>query len=140
MGVAQLAYEPQLQTITANSQTGICASFKTWFKTVKVPFTSSQAGSVKLRAGAKSQQGHPRPQESNILNLSTIFHLSETETQLLERGLSFIPTPRISDKLKFLRDVHKYNRSLKLMEHFHGRPGGPSLVGEPHRTPPQQYT
>ena len=101
MGVAQLAYEPQLQTITANSQTGICASFKTWFKTMKVPFTSSQAGSVKLRAGAKSQQGHPRPQESNILNLSTIFHLSETETQLLERGLSFIPTPRISDQLKF---------------------------------------
>ena len=37
---------PLLQTITANSQTGICASFKTWYKTVKMPFTSSQA--VKL--------------------------------------------------------------------------------------------
>jgi hypothetical protein len=24
----------------ANSQTGICASFKTWFKTLKMPFTS----------------------------------------------------------------------------------------------------
>ena len=32
MGVAQSAYEPRLWTITANSQTGICASFKTWFK------------------------------------------------------------------------------------------------------------
>ena len=54
------------------SQTGARESFKTCLKTVKMPFTSSQAGSVKLRSGAKSQQGHPRPQESNILNLSTI--------------------------------------------------------------------
>ena len=47
------------------------------------------------------------------------------ETQLLQRGLSFIPTPHNSDKLEFLRDIHRYNRSLKLIEHFHDRPGGP---------------
>ena len=34
MGVAQLAYEPQLRT-------GACESFKTCLKTVKMPFTSS---------------------------------------------------------------------------------------------------
>ena len=44
--------------------------------------------------------------------------LSEIERNVLERGLSFIPTPGILDRMELRRDLHTYHRRLKLLDHF----------------------
>ena len=37
---------------------------------------------------------------------------------LLEKGLYFIPTPPVVDRQALRRDLHKYHRKLKLLDHF----------------------
>lgn len=43
---------------------------------------------------------------SNIFNLSKTFHLSQGERLLLEKGLTFIPTPGGADLGDLKKDVH----------------------------------
>ena len=56
--------------------------------------------------------------QSNILNVSLTFVLSEGEEALLEKGLFFIPTPWAVDRDELQRDLHRYHRRLKLLDHF----------------------
>lgn len=58
------------------------------------------------------------PKQSNIKNLSATFRLSPLECEVLERGLSFIPTPSNSDRMELCRDMHVYHRRLKLLDYF----------------------
>lgn len=58
------------------------------------------------------------PPLTNITNLSRFFVLDTHEIEVLNRGLSFVPTPRRLDQSELLRDVHAYHRRLKLLEFF----------------------
>jgi len=40
------------------------------------------------------------------------------EREVLERGLTFIPTPKHIDHMELRRDLHVYHRRLKLLDHF----------------------
>lgn len=53
-----------------------------------------------------------------MLNLSQLFVLSRDEQDLLERGLSFIPTPLKLDKNEIKKDLYEYHRRLKLLHYF----------------------
>ena len=72
-------------------------------------------GPIKLVTGAIRLSS---PNQSNILNLSLTFNLSEAQTSLLEKGLLFIPTVSHLDKQLLRRDLHNYHRRLKILEHF----------------------
>lgn len=56
--------------------------------------------------------------DSNVLNLATLLTLSPAQTQLLEKGLSFVPRPTKWDREELLKDVHKYHRRIKILDHF----------------------
>lgn len=74
-----------------------------------------------LDEATKLNAGGPRlltPTQSNILNLSLTYILNESEQSLLEKGLSFIPTPLGVDKNCLRRDLYRYHRRLKLLEKF----------------------
>lgn len=60
--------------------------------------------------------------DSLILNLSKSFILTSTQSLLLEKGLSFIPTPTTQDREGLRRDIHSYHRRLKLSDHFKNKP------------------
>lgn len=70
---------------------------------------------VKLKKGGTINVVQPL---SNILNLSSTIVLTENEKTLLERGLSFIPTPLMDDRQTLKKDLYNYHRKLKLLEHF----------------------
>ena len=53
----------------------------------------------------------------SILNLSS-YSLSEAETTLLEKGLTFVPTPKRSDPDIFMNTGEMFKRSLKLKVFF----------------------
>lgn len=55
---------------------------------------------------------------SNIFNLSKTFLLTETERKLLEKGLTFIPTPGEPDPGDLRRDIHAFNRKLKVLDYL----------------------
>lgn len=55
---------------------------------------------------------------SNILNLSTLFRPTARQIELLEKGLSYIPTPNILDREELWRDISLYHRRIKLLDHF----------------------
>ena len=65
MGVDQFIYEPQLQTITG--LTADQMSFKTWFNTLKMPFTSSHTRKVKLHNEAAKVIFLPQRQSTHII-------------------------------------------------------------------------
>lgn len=50
--------------------------------------------------------------------LCSSFKLSEQERVVLERGLSFIPTPDKIDRLQLRQDLHNYHRKIKILDHF----------------------
>ena len=54
---------------------------------------------------------------SIVVNLSRV-PLSETESNLLSRGLSFCPTPRHLSKIEIIDDLESYFRCLCLREFF----------------------
>lgn len=54
--------------------------------------------------------------ENRVINLSSL-ELSEDELSLLNRGLSFTPTPPI-DKLMWTKDINMFARKLALHKHF----------------------
>ncbi|XP_053087907.1 uncharacterized protein LOC117596799 isoform X1 [Pangasianodon hypophthalmus] len=55
---------------------------------------------------------------TNIINLSKTFCLTGPQEDLLSKGLTFIPTPCGTDLGELGRDVHAYNRQLKILDHF----------------------
>jgi len=65
--------------------------------------------------GDESQETAP---DSNITNLSRSYRLSPIELGVLEKGLTFIPTPQKLDRLELRRDLYVYHRRLKLLDHF----------------------
>lgn len=56
-----------------------------------------------------------------IINLSKSFVLSEDQTSVLKRGLSYIPTPSSCRKKELLADMQAYHRRLKLETFFEGK-------------------
>lgn len=56
--------------------------------------------------------------QSNITNLCSTFSLSTAQRTILERGLTFIPTPLKTDKMQLRKDLHLYHRRLKILDHF----------------------
>lgn len=55
---------------------------------------------------------------TNIFNLSKTFYLTEAQERLLNKGLTFIPTPRVTNLGELRGDVHAYNRQLKIRDYF----------------------
>lgn len=53
-----------------------------------------------------------------VLNLSKTFSPSAAQLSLLERGLTFIPSPSTVDSKELRRDVHQYHRRIKIMDYF----------------------
>lgn len=73
----------------------------------------------KLTGGAEDRQVEPRSSdESNVTNLCSAFRLSDVQRDLLEKGLTFVPTPERACGLTLRRDVHLYHRRLKILDHF----------------------
>ena len=63
---------------------------------------------------------HPSTTSNNVINLSN-HNLSNDEISVLNRGLTFVPTPFISlDPI--VESVEKFSRSLKLNNYFSTRP------------------
>lgn len=52
-----------------------------------------------------------------IVNLSQTFSLTETQERVLNRGLTFVPTPK-THKEQVQGDLHRFYRSIKLIHHF----------------------
>ena len=52
------------------------------------------------------------------MNLSPSFILSSQQAEVLERGLTFIPTPTRQDHGELRRDLYKYHRRLRLLDYF----------------------
>ena len=78
------------------------------------------------------------PHRSNITNLSAAFSPTVAQLELLEKGLSFIPTPKLPTQPEIRADLHAFHRRIKIMDHFLGSRGrqpvlftGPS-TWEPH--------
>ena len=55
---------------------------------------------------------------SNIMNLSRTFQLTAMQTQVLEKGLTFVPRPEKQDWGELRRDTYRYHRRLKLIDYF----------------------
>lgn len=55
--------------------------------------------------------------DSNV-NLSTLFSPTAEQLTLLEKGLSFIPTPNKHNYATLRRDVHSYHRRIKIADYF----------------------
>lgn len=51
-------------------------------------------------------------------------HAHPQEISLLERGLSFIPTPRVFKQDLLFADLHQYHRRLKILSYFDFEAGG----------------
>lgn len=49
---------------------------------------------------------------NNIVNLSKTFYLTDLQEQVCYKGLTFIPTPRVSKLGEVSGDVHAYNRKF----------------------------
>lgn len=58
------------------------------------------------------------PPHSNITNLSSFYRLNQAEREVLEKGLTFIPTPTRFDHTELQRDMHAYHRRLKLLDNI----------------------
>ena len=54
---------------------------------------------------------------SNVTNLSAL-QISKSQQEMLERGLTFIPTPPLPDRDLLRRDIHSYHRRLKILDYF----------------------
>lgn len=61
---------------------------------------------------------NPCAEESNILNLSTLFKPTMRQIELLEKGLSYIPTPSMVDREELWRDISLYHRRIKLLDYL----------------------
>ena len=57
-------------------------------------------------------------QEETVINLSAV-QLSESETKLLPRGLSFVPTPKRINWTEVQADINEFARRRRLKEYFH---------------------
>ncbi|KAI9514147.1 hypothetical protein NQZ68_035611 [Dissostichus eleginoides] len=42
------------------------------------------------------------------------------QLELLEKGLSFIPTPKLPTRPEIRADLHAFHRRIKIMDHFLG--------------------
>lgn len=76
----------------------------------------------------------------NIVNLTKNFELSEPQYNLLNKGLSFIPTGFIErdQKVQFKWDIQSYHRRIKLASYFQNSGGREILpfTGTSNWTPP----
>lgn len=70
----------------------------------------------KLLNGVRCQI--PQDVHTNIINLSRCFQLTESQGELLSRGLSFVPVPQSDDEEEIMGDIHAFHRRLKLLDHF----------------------
>ncbi|KAF5891545.1 uncharacterized protein DAT39_018752, partial [Clarias magur] len=65
---------------------------------------------------------HPSPSPFPLTPLdrkpSRDFEPSDAQEQLLNKGLTFIPTPRVTNLGELGGDVHAYNRQLKILDYF----------------------
>lgn len=52
------------------------------------------------------------------MNLCASYKLGTVEREILEKGLTFIPTPTLFNKLQLRKDLYEYHRRLKILEHF----------------------
>ena len=59
------------------------------------------------------------PPLTNITNLSRLYILDQYEAEVLNKGLSFIPTPNHLDGNTLLKDIHRYHRKLNILDFFH---------------------
>ncbi|XP_053556276.1 evC complex member EVC [Bombina bombina] len=74
------------------------------------------------KEGGHGGGGHKSKSETNKEETNIVFNLSsrplsEAEINLLNRGLSFVPTPHV-DTFERMVDVHRFQRQLKLRDHF----------------------
>ena len=58
---------------------------------------------------------------SSVVNLSTR-NITSAEIELLEKGLSFLPTPEKSDKWQLTKDLEKLWRDIRLKMHYLDEP------------------
>ena len=73
------------------------------------------AGPVKLLKGPRCPD--TTHTHTNITNLSS-FTLTALQEEVLERGLTFIPTPAREDRKELRRDLYKYHRRLRILDYF----------------------
>lgn len=61
---------------------------------------------------------HLPASSSNVMLLCSACSLSLSERELLEKGLTFIPTPKALDKLQLGKHLYNYHRRLKVLWFF----------------------
>lgn len=52
------------------------------------------------------------------MNLCASYQLSKVESEGLERGLTFIPTPTSFNKFELRTYLHDYHRRIKILDNF----------------------
>lgn len=119
----------------------LCTSFKNKFSPLKDENKksvskhhdhSSKVEQEKTVSNDDNNSIHPIPTKSSqngenvkllnnnnnkIVNLSDV-KLSEHELSLLDKGLTFCPTPKTFNKIHFLKDILSFYRRLRLKEYF----------------------
>ena len=78
---------------------------------------SGEGGGRSEEGREPSRRASPPSSVSNVTNLSAL-HLSPSEQEILERGLTFITTPSLPDRDLLRRDLHTYHRRLKILDYF----------------------
>ena len=78
------------------------------------------ATTIKHVTGDNCLSPHHPSNNSNITNLSAVFSLTAAQLEILEKGLTFIPTPNPPTRPELRADLHSFHRRLKLLDHFQG--------------------
>ena len=58
---------------------------------------------------------------SNIVNLAGL-NLNSDEVSILSKGLKFVPSLKLGDRIDILKAFHEFSRKVKLSYFFHNKP------------------
>ena len=109
-------------------------------RTKRIEYQWSKRSKRRFRRRSSSSCGaDARGVPSTVINLLDI-DLSNDEFNLLSKGLSFYPTPRLADKDEILDDLERYFRCLRLKEFFlDDEEQSDDDDAQPHFCPPSMW-
>ena len=85
--------------------------------TPRTPTNVNQHKKYRRTRSQNNNISQPLQDKETVINLSTV-RLSNSETKLLSRGLTFVPTPKSVNWAEIQADINDFARRLRLKEFF----------------------